>query len=277
MLRLVKYLNLFSIDVVLGAMCSASMASYLLKVEMPLYWWFCLAATIWIIYIGDHLIDSLSLKVPVGERRVFIHRHFKKLAVLVIVLAVIIAFVSFIFLSAQIIQFGFVLGIVTGLYLLMVYIFGQRNLIGLQKELYVSSIYTAGVWGSALLTTEIVLNYEVILIIIAFFLLVFSSILIFSIYDHKNDETHQFVSLIGLVGLKTVSCLSVFSLAASGLLSVYLCFFAEQKNMWVAIILLVMAFCLFLIYWFKQKFSVNDYYRYFGEAVFFLPALVQLL
>jgi hypothetical protein len=211
--------------VVLGAICSALMASHLLEVKMSVYWWLCLATAILVIYTADHLVDAINISGPLSGRRLFYHRHFKVLLLVMVVLSIIVSILGLIFLSTKIIVFGVVIGLISVLYLSLVFFFGQKKKVWLQKELYVSVIYTIGIWGSIILMAGKALNLEELLIILSFFMLVFSDILIFSLYDHQQDIDNQFVSLIELFGIKKVVRLTTTLLIVSCSLSVALLIF----------------------------------------------------
>ena len=47
-----------SVDVVLGVLCSAALASIVTEARLPLIWWFLLPAATWSVYSLDHLLDA---------------------------------------------------------------------------------------------------------------------------------------------------------------------------------------------------------------------------
>ncbi len=241
---------------------------------MSICWWLCLATAIWVIYTADHLVDAIKISAPLDGRRMFYHRHFKMLLLVVVVLSIIVSILGLTFLSSKIIVFGVAIGLISALYLSLVFFFGQKKKVWLQKELYVSVIYTIGIWGSIILMSLKTLNLEELLIILSFFMLVFSDILIFSIYDHRQDVINQFVSLIELLGINKVARLIITLLIASCSLSIALLFFSEPKFKVTGAILLLMAIVLSWIFIGKDKLANNEWYRYIGETVFFLPALI---
>lgn len=250
------------------------MAAKLLAVEVSIYWWICLAIAIWIIYTVDHLVDALKIPFP-EERRKFYHKNFTPLLYTSIGLVLVSSLIGVFYLPAEIIILGFVLGLISGVYLLIVFVFGQTKNKWLQKELYVAGIYTLGVWAPVILVSKMLINIEIVLVVVAFFLLVFSDILIFSIYDHQQDSKNQFISLIKIVGIKKLTNLTISSIVISILIPVVLVFSNQAKIQATAIILIAMGLMLLFLFVQKKKLA-GQLYRYLGEAVFFLPVLVAL-
>ena len=106
-------------------------------------------------YASDHLIDAFKLQNPQGERRKFYARNFSRLFIASIILLIINALTTILFLDPKIILFGIILGTLTGLYLLTVFAFGKKMKYWLQKELSVAVIYTIGIWGSIIIESRI--------------------------------------------------------------------------------------------------------------------------
>jgi len=253
------------------------MASYLLGVKVPFSWWLCLASSIWIIYTTDHLIDALKIEKPVDTRRKFYTQYFLSLRSIVITLLIITVLISFLFLDKQVIMFGITLGLLSGIYLLLVFTFGNQKRILLQKEFIVAIIYTVGIWGSLIIKSSNFPIIEVSVVILSFFLLVYADILIFSFFDFDLDKKYDFVSLIGTIGQRKTIVLIYNMLSIATILSITLIFSDLKAIQFCAILLFSMTSILLLMFKFRERFAKNERYRYLGEAIFFLPGFIVLI
>ena len=206
----------------------------------------------------------------------FYQEHFFKLLSAVIFVSIATSIISLLFLDFKIVTFGLILGLFTAVYLTLVFIFGQQKRAWLQKEFYVSIIYTAGIWGPGLIMTNVNIASQIPVLVVIFFLLVFSGILTFSIYDYEHDKKNKFITLISLVGIKKVNSLIYISLITSTILLILLIFKSEGKLLFAAVILMMMTIQLLFILRLKKNLKDNDKYRYLGEAIFFFPILIIL-
>lgn len=252
------------------------MATKLLHVEMEISWWFSLASAIWIIYTSDHLIDAFKLPNPQGDRRKFYARNFSKLLTASVIILIINIFTTLLFLDPKIILFGIILGTLTALYLLTVFAFGKKMKYWLQKELSVAIIYTIGIWGSIIIESNHFPSTEIYLVISLFFLLVLADIMIFALLEFEQDQQNQFISLIGMVGQKISKLLIYASLIITLFFSTLMLVNFNYEYKPIAIIFLSMSIILFFLIWFEKKILKNDWFRYLGEAIFYIPALYLL-
>ena len=67
--KAITWINLLSLDVVLGALCSGFFASRIVGAEMEGPYWIVLALTVWIVYMLDHLVDAYRLKAKSSSLR----------------------------------------------------------------------------------------------------------------------------------------------------------------------------------------------------------------
>ena len=59
--RLIRFMNILSLDVVAGALLSSAFAAALLEVRPAVPYWMVLGMSVWIIYTADHLVDAYRL------------------------------------------------------------------------------------------------------------------------------------------------------------------------------------------------------------------------
>jgi len=147
-INLLQKLSTFSIDVVIGSIFCGAFVVKLLDIQPGFAWWIVLPFSVWILYSLDHLIDGIMCKNSSQTLRNFFYYNYRKeVFILIFIFTIINIFFVIVFLEEQIIYFGLILGLFTGIYLLLVYSFGKKKQLLFQKELFVAIIYTTGIWG----------------------------------------------------------------------------------------------------------------------------------
>src|SRR6187551_1052386 len=194
--RFYRLLNILSIDVALGAVCSGIFFAYILHADITPYSLISLGLSVWIIYTADHLLDAKKMKTSATTNRHRFHQqHFKGLSAL-IVIATGINVVLLFFIRRPALITGIVLVILVVLYLLI-----QHSLKFL-KEMFVAIVYTAGVLLPAMTNTELVWRDWNWIVIVQFFLIAFLNLIIFSWFDYENDVQDNRVSFVTIFGKK---------------------------------------------------------------------------
>jgi hypothetical protein len=147
--RFYRLLNILSIDVALGAVCSGIFFAHILQADITPYSLASLGFSVWIIYTADHLLDAKKISTSATTNRHRFHQqHFQLLLILVIVAACMNAVLLF-FIRRPALITGIVLVVLVILYLLI-----QHSLKFL-KEIFVAIVYTAGVLLPAMTNTQL--------------------------------------------------------------------------------------------------------------------------
>jgi 4-hydroxybenzoate polyprenyltransferase len=263
-----KTLHYLSLDVVVGAVASSWMFWKIPdgngEVNLPSI--LILGICTWIIYIFDRLLDNLKSE-PEDARHKFHYRHQYYLQVGIVILFFIAALIAF-FLPRNIIYFGILLSILILIYFYFLQKKSKLAYFQYFKEIFTSAIYSICVVGSAF-STKLNLNWEAYLAGFIFFLLVHQSILIFSFYESQAyPKTKNLAKKFGknnctylILGVLALSAIANFSTDNFFLQKV---FFIES----------LMAFFSVLIYFYQKKLARNENYRWLGELVFWLPAIL---
>lgn len=263
--RFYRLLNVLSIDVALGAVCSGIFFAHILQADITSYSLISLGLSVWIIYTVDHLLDAKKINtLATTNRHRFHQQHFQLLSILVIVAASINAVLLF-FIRRPALITGIVLVVLVILYLLI-----QHSLKFL-KELFVAVVYTTGVLLPAMTNTQLHWKDWNWMVIAQFILIAFLNLIIFSWFDYENDVHDKRVSFVTIFGKK------------SSKVFIYLLFILSM-TLWVAafslqvetMIILGMNVALFNMVYCHSYFAQNDRYRILGDAIFFLPLLVLL-
>jgi len=270
--------NMLSIDVVIGALAGGVMAVKLLNVNPDFAWWVVLALSVWIIYTVDHLIDGVKLKEKSHTLRHFFHYYYAKQIITVItILGIINIFLIVFFLNPVIIRFGLYTGAGTSLYLFVVYLWGEKRSLLLQKELFVALIYTTGIWGGPIALRSFHITNPEIFFISAFFLTVYMAVLVLSVFEVKYDKLDKHNTFAVNFGTNKTTYLIYFLITVVFILSIgEIIAFGDIYLATASKILLIMTLLLLIISKSHNKLEQYNIYRILIELVFWIPGLLLL-
>jgi 4-hydroxybenzoate polyprenyltransferase len=265
-MRVYRLLNILSIDVALGAVCSSIFFAHILCADITIYSLISLGLSVWIIYTADHLLDAKKINTSATTNRHRFHQqHFQLLLVLVIVAACMNA-VLLLFIRRPALITGIILVALVILYLLI-----QHSLKFL-KEIFVALVYTTGVMLPAMSNTQISWKDWNWMVIVQFALIAFLNLIIFSWFDYENDVQDKRISFVTIFGKKTsqifIYLLFILSMA------LWVVTFSPQVE---TAIFFGMNAALFIMVYFHSYFATQDRYRILGDAIFFSPLFVWLL
>lgn len=260
-----RTINLLSIDVAAGAVCSSLLFAKILEVHILSYGLASLGLSVWIIYTADHLLDARKIKTPAAtERHRFHQRHFDLLLIL-LGAAVIVNGLIILFVRKPVLISGIIVGSFVAIYLVL------HRYLKFMKEFFIALVYTVGVLLPSVSVTTLVWNEWPWILIIQFFLTALINLILFSWFDFAKDLRDQTVSFVTVVGeragrifLSILFCI-VFVLTVA--------FARERSDGIVAIMNAV----LLMIFMFPKYFGVDDRFRRVGDFVFFIPLLYFLL
>jgi hypothetical protein len=263
-----RTLNVLSIDVAIGAMCSALFLGNIFQVSISYTSVLVLGLSVWIIYTADHLLDVTRL-IRAGLhcntlRHQFHQNHFKELRLVWVIVCVLIL-ALLIFIPQQVIIAGVGLMIVVALYLLL------SSYLGYGKEFIIAVGYVGGVMLPMEITTVGLLNNSVILI--CFFITVLFNVLMFSYFDVESDSVENKLSLVRVMGLKRIHLLFIMLLVVQFVLSIVI--FSTTSQALPALVLLIMTTVMSAVLYFNEAISTTRA-RVIGEAVFILPGFYWL-
>jgi 1,4-dihydroxy-2-naphthoate octaprenyltransferase len=268
--RAYRYLNILSIDVVLGAVCSAAWFAKIFEVTLKSEALVSLGLTVWIIYTTDHLLDARRIKGAAATYRHRYHqRHFSVLLIaLLMAVMVDLYFVSFV--KKIVFQWGLVLSSVMVIYFLV-----QRYLKYL-KEIIVAILFSCGVMLPSLALSQRQPDIAGILITVAFMLTALLNLLLFSWFDRHNDirdKRESFVTLTGEVKSKRILRFTILLNMTIILGSI---FYMPQMADQMSILFLMNAILIFMFVR-PYQFQANDRFRLLGDGVFLLPVIYFFL
>jgi hypothetical protein len=261
-----QYINILSLDVVVGAVISALFFARLLDVSVEVATLAALALTVWAIYTIDHLRDARAIRTIASTDRHRFHQKYFRAIFLIVGAVMVMDFILILYLPAAVFRAGLMLAFIVLIYLAL-----QRYLKFL-KEFFVAILYTAGVLLPSLTIREFHVLPIHFLIFGKFFITALMNLLLFSLFDYKEDrhqQQHSFVTWFGPDSTR-------YGIISLGLINILTGFRVWRFDSSVAIIFISMNVILLALLHFRRELVLNNYYRIVGDAVFFIPVLYLL-
>jgi hypothetical protein len=261
-----RWMNLLSVDIVIGAIGSALFFGELLQVRILPYGLIALALTVWIIYTADHLKDARTIQHEASSARHRYHqRHFKMLLVAMII-AMIVDGVIILFTRKPVLAWGIALAIVVAIYLLI-----QKYLKTL-KEMFVAALYTCGVLLPSISVSSKNIDTTDLVIMVMFGFAAWINLLVFSWFDHDQDLADQQASFSTINGRAFTKRFVTLLLVVNAGMFVYI--LSIENFVSPSLIPMIISLLLFVLL--ANSAKVNHKFRMLGDALFFLPGLYWL-
>jgi len=268
-----------SFPVVMGAVLSSRMAARLSDVT-PVHWAtpIVLALAVFIIYTVDRLLDIQKPGRPPTNRHRFHHRY-APLLWCVVAGAMATGLLLTFFLPGSVVKFGLVLGGVCTAYIGAVFRLPARHPALLLKEPLVGLLFSAGIWGSVWVQRPTVGGIEIAEALL-FVGIAFQNLILFDVMEKRelpgagqlNQSAFSLATEWGDKRCDTILRWLTFGVGAGGLV---LCFVtADRFAQRSALVLGLMSLTLYGIQRYPDYFLKHERYRWLGDGVFWLPALV---
>jgi len=261
-----KWINILSLDIVVGALCSCIFFSRVFGVEVLLPEYGVLGITVWILYTLDHLLDAYRIKDKASTQRHHFHQTNFKILSIAVVIGGCLVIILLQMVRSELLYRGAILILLAVLYLV-----GHRKL-RLIKEWLGALLYTAGVALPTFPGRQ--LSPPEIFAVVAFLLTAYNNLLIFSWFDEDSDRLDKQPSITTSLGADLVLLLTkgLVSLASIGTGFMFIYYHAYSF-----LLLTAMNLVLLLIVLLPSYFKQDSRYRMLGDAVFFLPSIALFL
>jgi hypothetical protein len=258
--QFIKYyrlLNLLSIDVALGAVSCTAWFAFQFDFPVSTVIYFLLGFSVWIVYTVDHLMDANLLQIPAATYRHAFHQQHRFVLWVMVIFMITVNIVLMLFIPIEVILNGTVLTGVVLIYLL------TNKKFGVIKELVIAVVYTCGVMAP-LFSFAVVESFASSgLVMLSFFLVVLTNLILFSWYDYDLDKGENTKSFAGAVGHNnTVRILVVLFLLQ--------CIISAISQ---SILFLLMELVMVPLFVWPTLFSKNERFRLVGDAIFLLPGI----
>lgn len=231
-----------------------------------------LACCIWLIYTLDHLIDAnRTVQRPSMNRHQFHQKYSRPITILFVLIACLGLRVLFYLPQITLIYGCMMLGAV-GFYFLSIWFFR----IYFAKEIFIAALYSCGVF------IGIFSNSEAIQILTFFYffqtiLLAFINLLIFSYFEEGSDKRDGHQSWATHYGAdKTMKHLKLLFWVLGLLILTSLFYLQTLEEFMFQLILIAMTSVLVTITAKPDRFIENERFRWLGDMIFVLPALIFL-
>ena len=228
-----------------------------------------LGFSVCIVYVLDRLLDIQKKDVHLTERHIFHQEHAKVLWYFIGFLTLISTILVF-FLPTNIIFFGIIISLITGIYLIVLSRISTQNNFQHYKEPITSLVYVSGVFGTTILPN---LTVNSLVIGFIFLFVVFQNLLLFSLLEFKKSTNSY--NIVAYFGIKK-SNFSIFMIAFINIiLGLFLIYYSTSAyEISVVGIEIAMSLILLIINQFDHFFMINDRYRWVGDGIFLLPLLI---
>ncbi|NOX84873.1 MAG: hypothetical protein GXO86_02735 [Chlorobi bacterium] len=268
--------QVLSLDITIGALAVGWFAVKLFGVVANPVWWIVLPLSVWSVYTADHLADGLKQKENSAIYRHDFHYRYRKILIPVVALTGTGAIVlACLFLDPAILEWGIILSGLILLYLLIVVMSGKNGSPYFHKELFIAFAYTAGIFLAPFVWYNGVPDYPVGLAVFYILLLAWCETVIVSFFDYNRDKADGNTSFAVRYGKnKTRMILMAVMVIMAGWLIFSVFLIMDKMSTIPLVIEFLMLTILFFIIFKHSYFQKNNLYRWLGEAVFWLPALL---
>ena len=230
-----------------------------------------LGFSVWIIYVLDRLLDNNKIDSAPTERHIFHQQNAEILWFFIGMLALFCAVLIF-YLPKNIIIFGIVISLLTGIYLLIISKISSKNDLQRFKEPVTAFVYVLAVFGTTILHNP---QISSLLIGFIFLLIVFQNLLFFSLSEFKkNIDSYNLAEYFGINKSNLIIIAITFTITILGFYSIYSS--VSNYDNKVVFVEIIMSFILLIMNQFDTFFIKNDRYRWVGDGIFLLPLSIIL-
>jgi hypothetical protein len=278
-MNIYRRFQFLSFDIVLGALASSSLAARLFNANPGWAWWVTLGCTVWVLYMGDHVIDAWKQrKTSKRELHRYIFANRRILIYTMGIVSIVDLLLIFNFLPRSLLKYALMLAGLVLLFYAMRHVFRTNRILFVPGELFVLLLYMAGTWLGPFVTREALLQTPHALISIMFAGVLLMNLGVISLYDIHLDSRLGIASMANTLGKKTTrNVLMVTGVAIYLLLILQFLIFGLDLYSQFALILSGMATIQFFVLLFPSLFRKNDYFRWTADAVLFMGFLALLI
>lgn len=271
-----RYLQAFSVDVMLGALVMTWFAASISNIELPVAIYVTLGLSVWLVYTIDHLIDAKTITGEAVTLRHRLHqRYFQGIGVLWIITFIIALVYSLMILPIKTIYFGIFTAGVVIVHLVLVRLMGTKTSKFIQKETGVALAYTFGIMmGPVSVMSDV--TYEILSMGIQVFLLALINLYLFSFFDHEVDEQHNQTSVTRNLGSRITRQLILTLIAVLAIVQGVSLLWLPQTFHAAQGILALMLAGLSALLFVPSYFGQSERFRVLGDMVFLFPSALLL-
>jgi hypothetical protein len=278
-MKIYRRFNFLSLDIVAGALASSCLAARLLDAEPGWAWWLSLGLTVWLLYMGDHVLDAWKhRKHSERELHHFIFRNRRILLYAMGVVTILDLLLIFNFLDQAFLKYALTLAGLVLLFYAMRHLFRKNRVFFIPGEIFVLLLYMAGTWLGPIVAREGEIAPAQALIALIYAAVLLLNLGVISLYDIQLDTRLGIASMAHYMGKRTTkNMLAVTGIVVYLLSLMQFLVFGVDRYTQFALVLSGMATILLLILYFPTYFRKNDYYRWTADAVLWMGFLSLLI
>lgn len=265
-----KILHWLNFDTALGASITSQFVASYLRVHAPIIATFTLFLAVQAIYNFDHLLDARAIRgAAISSRHRFYQKHFKVLSIYQLVLMFCILCLVY-YLPESIIRAGIVLGLITLIYFILLFIVFAKKFI--LKEVFISMVFSSALFLAPVYTDGAALRGNLFILWCEITLLALANTLILSWYEYEADSLEGHSSLTVSLGKSTVHVLISTILTLLVGMTIFMIITGDlwQYQLIIALMTSVLAFALLG----RKVLFQNERYRIIVDTIFFLPIIL---
>jgi len=279
-MRYYRFFYFLCLDTVAGALGFSCFAARVFRSRPGWVWWPALALTVWLIYMGDQLLDAWRhRKTSKRDLHRFINRNRRVLLWSMGIAAGADLLLIGNFLDRSILAPAAVLAALVLLFYGLRHVFRRNRILFIPGEVFVLLIYMAGTWLGPIFTRSGAFHTQHGMMVLMAALVLFMNLGIISLYDVRLDSRMGIDSLGSVLGNRPVrNIIWMAAVMIFFLLLMQFLMYGMDRYSRFGIILTGMALILLMILFLPSYFNRNEYYRMAADAVLimgFLSLLVQ--
>lgn len=268
--RFYHIINALSLDVALGAGVLSLVLGRYMGFRVPVTVLVVLVLAVWIIYTADHLLDAKSISGQASSFRHHFHQHFFKTILICLIMALVIGILLIIQIPPVTIFYGIPVALGVATY----FVLNRFFKLTFQKEILIASLYVIGVFVGPYSLSAGIVPLELRLLLVELGLMVWINLLVFGLFEMKEDKQDGLRSTPMILGeKKTGKMIKILLFTCFAIGTMTLIFFYDNPSfVKLQIVFLFMMGILGTLF-FRKESIVQDglNYRYFGDGIFFMP------
>ncbi len=276
--KLVQYYQIFcnlSLDVVLGIVCCMLPLPLCFGVHVNMGWYLGLPAATWLVYLSDHVLDTLRNPDLQTDRHLFVRTYQPHIYVLMGLLLCFCGYLAYSYYTVVLFLTAFTLILFCGCYFLLTSIKNERFHYFYNKELMVATVYATALY-LAIGLSQHGFGYW-LLFYFALLLITYLNLLMISIIELPEDVAHHQFSWVVIIGRKRATNLFKMIIAITLLFCLSLAVLCTGHLRTLSFTYAIMALAHWFIFKYAGGLTQNEAYRKWSEVVFWLPGIAFLL
>lgn len=241
-------------------------------VHMNLAWYLGLPAATWLMYLTDHVLDTVRNPEPISERHEFVRTYLKHILVLMLMLAIGCVYLVYTYYTVILFLTGFTILLFCSLYFLLTSIKNETFKYFYNKELMVACVYATALYLSIGLSQQTMGSW--LLFYISLILITYLNLLLISIIELPEDKANHQFSWVVVIGKQRAEKLFYILSSATALLNLVLVVIHSEPQRYLALSYLVMALLHLLLFVKTNRSPETIAYRKVSETIFWIPLFI---